>query len=1142
MTTFSFEEAMGSDPGPKPTPSKQTKKSESGGYSYDEVMGGQAGTPSPRREPSAASSGTGALPESGYFGGSRETADQQRALVLQEELKNPNMSEQDRAAVTRELQRMNITPPQRQSTPQEIAKLNKSQRKNEAKKDKINTVAGIFKSLNTVANDILGIADMGLSLPGMALGVGAEAGSRLRQVIEDPSADPKKVKQRAADVGNRVTEAATNPLEKLVRAASPDRGKGYSESHVSKVMGKITEKLDDLGDFVETHTNGAITKEDINLTAKGTMVFGGAKLGDMSAKPKPERVDVAKLSAEQIQEKNKRIKDAQDKIVPATGETVQQTIDRVAGVKDDNARKQAHKQAKKDLQKAFPDDQVTYTKYVKDVTEKEAEAKAARQQPAAAPKPAETPKPAEEAKPVEAEIKADDPLITSAMNKIRNQKETEVTPEERAAVDKLTAQYQKKYQTGNIDQKLMANIALVGGGAAVGVYLDPDNKIQSAILGALGGGALSHVTPANVKSAFAKIREPDARIRITEEGNVHEEYVTKALVAQAALQNKIIDLVPDKVAREKIFTYLEQPGKVQLTGKELEAAKMVRQYFDGMLQEGVKAGVIKNARDNYITHLVDFGAESPGFMESLFGQIKGQGMSPKSPFGQGRKFATAEELEKAGYKLKTKDVVEIMGQYGNSMSRAIANANLIKAVKQGRAADGTKLAVPFDKAPKNYVQIDHPQMRGYAVHPDIAPSMKFLFDAKTPEGAMKALEILNTVSKRMKVSFSLFHATALSQGAMGAMGMIKAGKTIGRIAMGRDTLLNQLRKDGVGPEIDLAIEGGLKFSLPKVSDSMVDIQMDSFNQFMKTTQNYLDKTIPGSGKVVEGVQKVNHAVDEFMWGRLHAGLKLNMFMDKFNQLKENNVKAHESNPAKTRLLSDKELASMAASFTNDIEGGINWRRIAEGMESRWGRDLALKAFSPSSQRVMRLLFFAPDWLMSTTRSFTKAFGEGSGPMGVLKPETVADLHRQYQLRSAFYYLMFGDAINYSMSGHHVWENKDWTKIDLGDGRYMRLSKHFTDPYELAHSPETILGKMGAGPQVLMAESKSVSKGEGLTAKPIIEQYTPFSVGSSADTTSSMVGVPIYGKTHEEREQAKREKKRQHKPKKRKESDKEKYRP
>jgi hypothetical protein len=501
-------------------------------------------------------------------------------------------------------------------------------------------------------------------------------------------------------------------------------------------------------------------------------------------------------------------------------------------------------------------------------------------------------------------------------------------------------------------------------------------------------------------------------------------------------------------------------------------------------------------------------------LAKLIDAPEGQGMSPKSPFAKQRSYATLEEAKRAGLIPKTEDVAELMGAYGQSMSRAIVNAQLIGDLKTRSLPNGSLLMMAVDKAPRDYVTINHPQLRGMAVHPDIAPSVQFLFDQKTLPGILRGLEVANIASKRMKVSFSLFHGTALLQGYLGAGG--KLGKVPG-ILSGKDAMLRQLRDGGVGPEIDLALKGGLKFSIPRTS-IVGDVESGTFYEAAKSLQASMDKAVPGLGKPVEGFTKLNHAVDKFMWERLHTGLKLNMFLDKFQALKEANTRAVEAGKAKP--LSDEQLAKISASFTNDVFGGINWRMVAEGAKTRFGRDLALKTLSPTGQRALRLAFFAPDWLASTTRGLVKAFGEGTGVKGLMNPQTLADLHRQYQLRSAMYYVVLADGIQYSRTGKHIWENKDWTKVELGDGRYMRLAKHFTDPYELAKEPGKIMGKLGAPAQVIMGEAKSVDKGEGLTVKPLMEQYTPFSMGKSGASVSSALGIPIYGKTRVEREREK----------------------
>lgn len=1040
----------------------------------------------------------------------------------------------------------------------------------EAKKRDINAWAKPLEAVGKFGQNVAALVDIPLSMAGQAVGLGYEVGVRAKAGAK--GYDRREAARMGQAAGMTTAEALSNPLQKLLAAVTP-KGHKAEPSLVAKGMEKLTQSFEALGTEIESASGGVVQKEDVQLALNAAMTFLGTRVTEKVVGGKPvEKVTdaaaqrhIAGVEAERAQTVEKHIAEA---VKPAGKETVAETIARVQGIKNPAQRARETKQAKEAMKEALGS-QKEVADFDRGWIEHELKLRQQRESldlPAGLKPGVEAPKKTRLAEPAELrplqrgeeaprKVPTQQELtgkttLDTALDKLGKNRQWDLTAEEKIALRDMQQRPRQildaegaaiaQRQLGRTDQKLMLNMALVGGAAVLGGYLDPENPLQGALLGGLAGAGLTYVTPKSVGESLRALRKPDGRLRITAEGNLHEEAIDQGLIRLGALANRMVDQTPELAAREKISTWLEQPGKVQLSREELATAKMAKDYFAEMADAGVKAGVLKGVRGNYVTHIVDMADKDPNFASWLFGekgkQGSGQGMSPKSPFGKERKFATMEELEKAGYKLETKDIAEIAVRYGSSMVKAIANANLLDALKKGEGLNGAKLALPIKDAPKDFVAIDHPQMRGYAVNPDIASSVKFMLDTKTPEGAMKALEAVNSLSKRMKVSFSLFHATALAQAAIGARGFVKGTGDVVRIVAGKDQLLNDLKKQGLTPEIKLATEGGLKFSIPK-ADVLGDAAPDSFYKAASGLQGFLDGAVPGLGKPVGWVKSLNHAVDEFMWGRLHTGLKLNTFMSSFNKLKQNNIRAFERGEGK--LLPDKELAERAASYTNDIFGGLNWRRMAENVQSEFGRDLALQAYSPSGQRAMRMMLFAPDWLLSTTRALTKSFGEGSGVKGVIDPKTMADLHRQYQVRSTAYYLLAANALNYYFSGHSVFKNNDWTKVDLGDGEYMRLSKHFTDPYELAHDPSKIFGRMGAYPQILMAEGKSLAETHKGTLQPIADQFMPFSMGG-AGTVSSALGIPVYGKTYEARREASREWKRQ--PKKKKERPEDKFRP
>jgi hypothetical protein len=517
-------------------------------------------------------------------------------------------------------------------------------------------------------------------------------------------------------------------------------------------------------------------------------------------------------------------------------------------------------------------------------------------------------------------------------------------------------------------------------------------------------------------------------------------------------------------------------------------------------------------------------------------------MSPESKFALRRSVPTIAEGKAKGLEPVSEDISTILGLYGQAINRSMANKQMLSALRaEVDPVSGARLVLPSAKAPPTYVGIDHPQMTGVRVHPDIAPSLRFIFDHSNPGIVMRGLEGINTLTKRMAVSFSLFHAKALADAFIGAANNpLLVGKQIAQAALpklfGENAYITQLREGGAGDLVDMAQKGGLKFSMERQAPAVEDVS-GTFYTAMKDLQRGLDGVMPGLGLPVRGFTKLNHLVDKFMWDRLHTGMKLSIFAEKYTTLLENNSLAHEKNPM-TPLRGKEEIAAMAADFTNSIFGGLNWRRVAESASTRWGREAALAVYSPTGRRVMQVLLFAPDWTISTTRAAVQAFGEGSGLKGLIKPETTADLHRQYLARSAIYYLAVGDAINYSMSGHHLWENKDPTTIDLGDGRTMQWSKHTMEPVHWLTKPgQQGLNKLGFVPrelsnQMLGTEYLSTSGHAPMMknrAAHLAKNFSPIAVQQSFEAgkesgIAGFLGAPIYGKTNEQREKDKADRK------------------
>lgn len=191
---------------------------------------------------------------------------------------------------------------------------------------------------------------------------------------------------------------------------------------------------------------------------------------------------------------------------------------------------------------------------------------------------------------------------------------------------------------------------------------------------------------------------------------------------------------------------------------------------------------------------------------------------------------------------------------------------------------------------------------------------------------------------------------------------------------------------------------------------------------------------------------------------------------------------------------------------------------------------------------MGILMFAPDWTISTTRAAVKAFGRPD----FIRPTTLAGLHQQYLIRAAAYYLLVGDAINYSMSGHHLWENKDPTVLDMDPKgeTHMQWSKHTMEPVHWLTKPaQQGINKMGIIPREITEQALGVdylsSKGRmppiKNRIKHLAKNFEPISAqqadqGGAGSVVAGFAGVPIYGKTkaQKDKEKAERDRKKRSK--------------
>lgn len=686
-------------------------------------------------------------------------------------------------------------------------------------------------------------------------------------------------------------------------------------------------------------------------------------------------------------------------------------------------------------------------------------------------------------------------------------------------------------QSGNIDPELLKKLgktaALGTLGATLGAtYLDPENKAKGAWAGAglalVGGEVNWRKLFPSIKDIIAK--DPRFNVNDVLDNWDHARAASQRTTMQA--QMKVLDLVKDPKSLSKITHWLDGDKSIPLTNKEYTAAKIAREFYDSLGKAALDTGVLKDFLQDYVNHEWGDNAAAKKLQDQIESAFP-TNMSPKDRHALARKFLTLEQGKAAGLTPKTENIAELMGIYANSMSRAMANKTLLDALKvktldpQGQV----KAAMPAGKAPYNYVPINHPQLANVRVHPSIAPSLDFLFHMRGGKGAVQALESANTAVKRMQVSFSMFHVKALLDAYFGANPLSSTFKNLvdaSSSMAGKSEFHKLYESGGPGDVVDDLLAGGLKVDPKKGEISSEDVR-NGFYEALDGITKTMDNIVPGAGKIPGTIKAANKLSDRFIWENVHTGLKGMTAMNAYERMQRTWAKATAKDP-NLKVPSNAEIAKAAASFTNDTFGGLNWRRIADDATTKWGRALGLAFASPAGRRLSQVMLFAPDWTFSTIRSFFKAVGQGSGVKGLLQPKYLADLHRQYIVRSAFIYLTMYNALNQALSGHPIWENKDPLTVDMGNGERLQANKHFLEvPHMLMNPAKFWMGKLGTIPsealdQIFHKEYLTPSGGpdmKGGMLEHAASRVLPFSLGGNEyqgtpEKVMSALGMPVYG--------------------------------
>lgn len=589
-------------------------------------------------------------------------------------------------------------------------------------------------------------------------------------------------------------------------------------------------------------------------------------------------------------------------------------------------------------------------------------------------------------------------------------------------------------------------------------------------------------------------------------------------------------LVPKKSSRVKVTSALDTGNTSGLTSGELKAYNLTKSFLDKMGKLAMSEGVIHNVIDNYVTHLWKNNTAFQAYKAALGSKVSAA-MSSKTPFSHLRSITSLAQGKKLGLTPLTEDISEILNIYTKSVLQAVRNKQLLSSLKATKDSSGNSyLVLPTKKSPSNYVQVDHPQLRGMSVHPVIAPELRNIFYTYDLGPLSAAASTLNMAIKRSEVSFSLFHLTSLMDAYLGGMPTfthpIKTVRgAISSIAGNSDyhSALRGTADPATQQMFNRFLQSGGKIQVPHGEGADVDFN-NNYYQGLQHLSNYLDSIIPHLGTAPSLVGKASHVFDHIIFENGMSGMKFSLWMNTVQRLNDNWAREIKSNP-KATVPRQADLDRMASGFVNNLLGSQNWLLAAQQATTRLGRTWLNVLGSPTGRKLSQYLLFAPDWTTSTFMSFMKALGHGSGPRGIIEPKTEADLHRVYQIRSAAIYALLGGTLNLAMSGHYIWDNKDPTTIDMGNGQRLQWNKHWTEPYQIIGGALTgdlqpAYNKLGylphefasqvAGKEYINLRGTSPAMREGRIAH-VLKGFTPIPFQGFGDQTPQQIMWNLAGR-------------------------------
>ena len=567
----------------------------------------------------------------------------------------------------------------------------------------------------------------------------------------------------------------------------------------------------------------------------------------------------------------------------------------------------------------------------------------------------------------------------------------------------------------------------------------------------------------------------------------YRNFFRSSMIDASRIHRELKSKVPDDLGGRKITDYLQGDKAVKLSAVQLEVAKDLREIFNAIWKSLDTTELRYRFHENFLPGFWNMqGMGDANIAKAIRDMIKNSGKSSSlkgfAPSEFQKVFPTYQAGIDAGFKPITTNAIDILGLYIDKSTTAIAQRRLVSMMKQatinGRS-DGVggvakiMYASESDLAktkldPRDYMRFYHRAFidknidvtkynRKYldSISPYILreaePVMRMLFDAREEGAVLKAISNFNFLQKRFSVGYSFFHAGALLQSSIYmSMHPISAGKMFmsatgaGNIAPFKwfipkwkdNTAQKMLMQDGNGDMLKAATRAGVEFSHPE------DIGWSNFYQTWSGAKNYLDKhpswiSYLAKAGITNLVEKPFKYIDMVTWDRVFNAGKLYAW--------QTNVMKLLNNPKFSKAPLN-EIYKQAAIVTNDGYGGLNWQQLYMSTNDPILKKMKEYAYRPTGRKWMQRIMFAPDWTTANFRIISRAFP------GINDNAMSRSLYQAYTIRAALIVGTGGAALQQMFTGTSILDNKDPTRVELGNGFSISFSKQLFEPLHWATHP------------------------------------------------------------------------------------------